>query len=307
MKKALVTGGAGFIGSHLVDRLIDAGFATVVIDNLSAGKEENVNSKARFYLLDLDSDDLAQVIGSERPEAVFHLAAQVSVSRSISQPLWDAKTNIVAFLKLLQALRELPQLEKVIFASTAAVYGYNYPVPTLEEYPASPISPYAISKLAQEHYLQFLQYHTKTPCVMLRYSNVYGPRQDPHGEGGVVAIFIDAMTSGQDPTIHGDGSQTRDFVFVEDVVEANIAALVDNVSGVFNVGTGGETSVEGLFELLREHIDPRIEKVHGPERSGDVKRSALSNSKAREILGWQPKVTLEEGLMRTIRWFRETQ
>ncbi len=307
MTRALVTGGAGFIGSHLVDRLVESGFATVVVDNLSAGNKENVNEKATFYRLDLGSSDLVQVIDREKPEVVFHLAAQVSVSRSITQPVRDAEINILSFLKLLEALRDSPQLEKIIFSSSAAVYGNDNPVPTPENHHGRPTSPYAISKLAEEHYLQFFQDHSKTPCVILRYANVYGPRQDPSGEGGVVAIFIHKMVSGQDPTVHGDGSQTRDFVFVADVVEANIAALVDNVSGVFNVCTGGETSVEGLFDLLREHIDPRIAKVHGPERSGDIKRSALGNAKAREILGWQPEVKLEEGLMRTIRWFRETQ
>jgi UDP-glucose 4-epimerase len=303
--KVLVTGGAGFIGSHLVDRLIQEGHEVVVVDNLLTGKRRNLNKEARFYKQDIQSSRLERVFSRERPLLVMHLAAQVDLRRSVEDPIFDAQVNILGTLNLLvQAVKY--GTRKVIFASSGgAIYGEQDVFPAPESHPIRPLSPYGISKLNGEQYLAYYQRVSGIQHVILRYSNVYGPRQDPEGEAGVVAIFMGKMLAGEQPLINGNGRQTRDFVFVDDVVEANLAAMGKEVQGIYNVGTAEETSINDLFRLLVELTNAGCKELHGPAKKGEQARSVVDISRLRQELGWEPKVPLREGLKRTVEFFRE--
>lgn len=305
--RVLVSGGAGFIGSHTVDALAGrGGHEIAVIDDLSAGKREQVNARARFYQVDLrDASAVRAVIERERPEVLVHLAAQMDVRRSVADPAFDAQVNLVGFINLMEAGRA-QGLRRVIFSSTGgAIYGEQECFPCDEEHPQRPVSPYGVAKLATEKYLFFYHAQYGIDYVALRYANVYGPRQDPHGEAGVVAIFCGRILEGRPATIYGDGRQTRDYVFVADVVRANVAALESTVSGAFNVGTGVETSVNQLYETLSRAAGVSRAPEYGPARPGEQGRSVILPERAAKVLGWSPQVELSEGLERTLRFFRD--
>lgn len=302
--KVLVTGGAGFIGSHLVDRLIQEGHQAVVVDNLSTGKKKNIHKDAIFYKMDILSDRLEKVFQKEKPEVVSHHAAQMDVRRSVADPTFDAQSNILGLLNLLErAVKN--GTRRVVFASSGgAIYGEQKVFPAPEEHPTRPLSPYGVSKLASEHYLYYYQSVCGLEYTALRYSNVYGPRQDPFGEAGVVAIFTQKLLKGEQPIINGNGMQTRDYVFVEDVVEANMAVIHGQVNDTFNVGTGKETSVNQLYRYLLDITGAKVKEIHGPEKKGEQIRSSLDAQKIHKTLDWEPRVQLPEGLMKTVDYFR---
>ncbi len=305
--RILVTGGAGFIGSHTVDALIAAGGHQVsILDDLSAGKRGQVNPQASFTQADLrDAAVVKGVIARERPEVVVHLAAQMDVRRSVADPPFDAQVNLVGFLNLMEAARE-QGLKRVIFASTGgAIYGEQEVFPCNEDHPRRPVSPYGVAKFATEASLFFYKVQYGIDYVALRYANVYGPRQDPHGEAGVVAIFCGRILEGQPCTIYGDGGQTRDYVYVGDVVRANLAAIQSPVSGAFNIGTGVETDVNQLYQALADAAGSKTAPKHGPARAGEQRRSVITAARAARELAWTPQMMLGDGLARTYSFFKE--
>ena len=304
--KVLVTGGAGFIGSHVVDRLIGAGHEVAVVDDLSTGHREFVNPRATLHLIDIRSPKLSEVFEAERPQAVIHLAAQAEVRRSVEDPALDAAINIGGTLNLLTCCRRY-KIARVVYAGTGgAVYGDTAVLPTPEDHPTRPASPYGISKLIAEHYLTCWGLLYGVAGIALRYANVFGPRQNPLGEAGVVAIFAHRILRGEPITINGDGEQTRDYVYVEDVAEANLRALErTDVTGAVNLGTGIETSVNALLRRLEAVAGVKTEAHHGPPKPGEQRRSVLDASAAKRLLGWTPQVTLDEGLRRTLNYFKQ--
>lgn len=303
--KILVTGGAGFIGSHVAEAFVEAGHEVHVLDDLSSGREENVPSEATLHEMDVRSDEVGGLFSEERFDVLVHHAAQMDVRRSVADPQFDADVNVLGFLNLAEACRETG-VKKIIFASTGgAIYGEPEFAPQDESHPLRPLSPYGITKLCTERYLYYYEHEHDIQSVALRYANVYGPRQNPHGEAGVVAIFTQRMLDGEQPVIYGDGEQTRDYVYVGDVVRANLRAFEYDKSGTFNVGTSVETSVNELFRLIRSRIDESIEEVHEEGRPGEQRRSVLDYNYSSRELGWEPSVDLEEGLGRTVAWFRE--
>jgi UDP-glucose 4-epimerase len=302
--KILVTGGAGFIGSHIVDRAIAEGMDAVVLDNLSSGRNENVNPGAVFYKADIRDKSVSDIFRDERPDIVCHQAAQVSVRNSVDNPCEDAGINVVGSLNILENCRR-HGVRKFVFASTGgAIYGEQEVFPAPEGHPAHPLSPYGAAKLAVENYLFYYLKVFGMPYVALRYANVYGPRQDPHGEAGVVAIFTGKMLAGEAPVINGDGGQTRDYVYVKDVVAANVMAMNKDVAGAFNVGTGEETSVNMLYDMLREKTGYKGGVSHGPAKAGEQYRSVLDNSLIKDVFGWSPGTPLDKGLEETVAYFR---
>jgi UDP-glucose 4-epimerase len=306
--KVLVTGGAGFIGSHICEELIAKGHDVVVVDNLSTGKEINLDPRVSFYELDIGDSGLSEVFEREKPELVCHQAAVTDVRKSVADPMNNAETNIMSMINLLENCRKY-NVKKVVFASTGgALYGDTEQLPTTEDHPTMPISPYGINKLCGELYLRFYNRVHGLPVTILRYSNVYGPRQDRKGEGGVVAVFIrKAMLPDQDEVIiNGDGEQTRDFAFVKDVAKANVMALLDAGKGlnIYNLGTGVETSVNKLFEVILNELGVEAKKTHGPTLAGEIRRSCLNNQKIKKELGWAPEYSLELGVKETIQYFR---
>ena len=306
--RILVTGGAGFIGSNTVDELVkvDAGQVSV-LDNLSAGKRNQVNARARFHQADLrDADAVKSAIAEARPEVIYHFAAQMDVRRSVADPAFDAQVNLVGFLNLIEAARQ-HGLRRVIFASTGgAIYGEQQAFPCDEDHPCRPLSPYGIAKLATEKYLFFYREQYGIDYLALRYANIYGPRQDPHGEAGVIAIFCGRMLDGSRCTIFGEGKQTRDYTFVGDVVRANVCALTSKATGlVLNIGTGTETSVNQLYSELAGVAGEARPPEYAPQRPGEQMRSVISPGRAAELLGWKPEVELANGLDRTFRYFRD--
>jgi UDP-glucose 4-epimerase len=303
--KVLVTGGAGFIGSHLVDRLVQEGHEVVVVDNLCTGKRRNLNRAARFCKLDIQSWRLERVFRNERPNIVMHLAAQMDVRKSVEDPIFDAQVNVLGMLNVLQqAVRH--GVRKVVFSSSGgAIYGEQEIYPAPESHVTRPLSPYGISKLCGEQYLSYYQRVSGLQMVSLRYANVYGPRQDPDGEAGVVAIFVQKLLNNEQAIINGNGRQTRDFVYVEDVVEANLAVMGQETQGTYNVGMGEETSINDLLRILITHTNSTCKEVHGPAKSGEQVRSVIDSSKLRQELSWEPKTELSEGLKRTVDYFRE--
>ncbi len=297
--RILVTGGAGFIGSNTVDALIDADCGEVaVLDNLSSGKRHQVNPRALLYQADLrDAAAVADAIARERPEVIYHLAAQMDVRRSVADPAFDAQVNLVG---------RQNGLKRVIFSSTGgAIYGEQEAFPCDEDHPCRPLSPYGIAKLATEKYLYFYRQQYGIDYLVLRYANIYGPRQDPHGEAGVVAIFCGRMLEGQRCTIFGDGKQTRDYTYVGDVVRANLYALTSKASAIaLNIGTGAETSVNALYSALAEVAGEARPPEYAPARPGEQLRSVISPARAGQYLNWKPEVSLAEGLERTFMHFR---
>ncbi|AEH50231.1 SDR family oxidoreductase [Pseudothermotoga thermarum] len=305
MANVLVTGGAGFIGSHLVDVLLQQGHKVVVVDNLSAGKIDNLNRAALFYQQSIqDSEMMERVFQLHKFDYVFHLAAQASVSVSVKEPSTDAQTNILGTIVLLEKSAKYG-VKKFIFSSTGgAIYGEDVPIPTPETVEPRPISPYGIAKRSAEMYLEFFKREYNLDYVSLRYGNVYGPRQDPNGEAGVVAIFTARMLKNEDVIIFGDGEYVRDYVYVKDVVQANLLAMKDGVSGVYNIGTGIGTTVNQLFKMLARLTGYQKQPVYAPPRKGDLRKSILDPTKAKNELGWSPQTNLEEGLALTIEYFK---
>ena len=301
-RRALVTGGAGFIGSHMVDRLLEEGYRVIIVDDLSSGKLKNVNQHATFHHMSITQPSLLEVFNREKPDLVFHMAAQSSVSRSTKDPILDSEINVLGTLRLLDAARRAG-VDKVIYSCTGgALYGEPMTVPCPDDTPVVPISPYGMSKYVAEQYLEYYRRQYLVNYTSLRYGNVYGPRQDPKGEAGVVAIFISAMLNGSRPVIFGDGGQERDFVAVDDVVEANMAAIDRGSGKAMNIATGELTSVNRLFEMLKEITGFRWDAGRAPARAGDVYRISLDCSLAAKELGWTPRTSLADGLPRTVEY-----
>lgn len=303
MSRVLVTGGAGFIGSHVVDALIELGHQVIVIDDLSAGRRRNVNPKANFYQMDIRSPELQTLFEEERPDYVNHHAAQVDVRRSIKDPLHDARINMLGSINLLECSSNY-KVKKFIYASTGgALYGEPDYLPCDEAHPVRPISPYGASKYAVELYLHMYRAHYGLDYTILRYPNVYGLRQDPFGEAGVVAIFSVQMLLREQVTINGNGDQERDFLYVEDCVQANLLAMDKGSGEVYNLGFGKGTPINQLFERIKELTNYPLQPVYGPPNLGEVHRIYLDAGKAKRELGWRPTVRLDEGLERTVAHF----
>ena len=303
--KVLVTGGAGFIGSHVADALAAEGHEVHVLDDMSSGKLENIGPDTILHELDIRDESAAALFDRHSFDVLVHHAAQMDVRRSVADPSFDADVNLRGFLNLMEAGRKAG-LSKVVFASTGgAIYGEPDYTPQDEKHPLRPLSPYGITKLATEKYLYFYEQEYGIPYVALRYGNIYGPRQNPHGEAGVIAIFIDRLLTDRQPVIYGDGEQTRDYAFVGDVVKANLAAVAYNGSGVFNVGTGRETSVNTLFRLLRDEIAPDVPEHHEQGKPDEQRRSVLDYAHIQSVLGWSPEIEIQQGLSATVEWFRK--
>jgi UDP-glucose 4-epimerase len=303
----VVSGGAGFIGSHLCDVLVQAGHRVVALDNLSTGRRENLAPGIPLVVADIQAEEAADVIRRERPMALFHLAAQMDVRRSVADPRFDARSNVLGLLNLLEAARE-SGVQKVVFSSTGgAIYGEQDVFPAPESHPTRPVSPYGVSKAAGELYLGYYRAQYGLKSVALRYANVYGPRQNPHGEAGVVAIFSERLLGAQSCTIYGDGKQTRDFVHVRDVARANLLAVQREVEGPFNIGTGVETDVNHLYALIAEAAGVREPARHAEAKPGEQRRSSLDIGRAASSLGWSPQVPLREGLEETLAWFQKAR
>jgi UDP-glucose 4-epimerase len=305
--KILVTGGAGFIGSNVVDAYIQAGHEVAILDNLTTGKKENLNSKAKFYNVDIrDKEKLSSTVKEFSPEIINHHAAQIDVRKSVEDPVFNAEVNEIGTLNLLNAAKEA-KVSKIIFSSTGgAIYGeVSEEKGADENHPQEPISPYAITKRAAEMYLHSYMANYGIRYTILRYSNVYGPRQDPLGEAGVIAIFCGKMLKNEQPTIFGDGKQLRDYVFVKDVAEANLLALKKGDNQIFNIGTGVGTSVNELFTYLQEIFKFDKKAIYAPARTGELFRSVLDCEKIHKELGWKSKVDIKTGLRQTLGWYKE--
>jgi UDP-glucose 4-epimerase len=314
MPRVLITGGAGFIGSNVYDRFRAAGYEVVVIDDLSSGKRSNLPADADLRVLDVGSEEVASVVRDGRFDVIAHFAAQIDVRRSVMEPAFDARVNILGILNLLEAMRALPESARprLIFASTGgALYGDAPSLPTGETAPTNPDAPYGIAKLASEYYAAYYGRIWELDTVTLRFGNVYGPRQDPHGDAGVIAIFCGRLLQGKPLTIFGSGKQTRDYVFVQDVAEAFFVAATAKLPEVgpiearaFNIGTGVETSVLDVARILSTAaaVEPKIN--FESERRGELARSLLSPAKAESLLGWKARVPIEEGLRRTFKWLK---
>ncbi len=302
MRKAVVTGGAGFIGSHLVDRLIESGWDVLVIDNLSSGKEDYINKNAHFIKEDIRSHNIKGIIKDFKPSVIFHLAAQIDVRISLNNPVEDADINILGTLNLIKSAREIRDI-KFIFSSTGgAIYG-NVDFADERTLPL-PISPYGVSKLACEGYIRSLSPNYHFRYTNLRYGNVYGPRQDPNGEAGVIAILIGKILKGEEPILYGYGKMVRDYVYVENVVDANMLAIENGDNNTVNIGTGKPTTVNEIYENLSEILHTKIVPERMEKRPGEIDRVSLNPAKAAKILGWKPKTSLRDGLKKTAEWFK---
>ncbi len=297
--KILVTGGAGFIGSHVVDLFVSEGYDVVVVDDLSTGRQSNLNPAAKFYRMDIRDPKLVEVFEKERPDYVSHHAAQMDVRRSVVEPLFDADVNILGSINLIEAARKTGVKRIVYISSGGTAYGEPQYLPCDENHPVLPICQYGVSKHTVEHYLFLYHQNYGLNYTVLRYPNVYGPRQDPHGEAGVVAIFVGKMLAGEQVTITGDGEQQRDFVFVGDCARGNLLGL-DAPVGIYNLGYGVGTSINQIFDALKVITDYPNEAIHGPAKVGETRFIYLDASKAKKMLGWAPTVTLEEGLQKTV-------
>ncbi len=303
--KVLVTGGAGFIGSNIVDALLEAGHGVAVIDDLSTGKQANVDSRACFYLVDIrDNAALAQVFDKEQPEIVLHQAAKANVRESMEKPVAYADVNILGSINLLEQARRT-RVKKFVYASTGgASYGEPEYLPVKEDHPVNPLDPYGTSKHCVEHYVFLYHYNYNLPYNILRYPNVYGPRQDPLGEAGVIAIFAGKMLKGERPTLFGKGDKERDFCYVGDVARANLIAMTSDHNSTYNIGWGVGTNIQTIFDKLAEIIGFKSEPIYEPDKPGEVYKIYLDATKAKQELGWEPKVSLDEGLRRTVDYFR---
>ncbi|RZD16309.1 MAG: NAD-dependent epimerase/dehydratase family protein [Candidatus Acididesulfobacter guangdongensis] len=304
--KILITGGAGFIGSNVADMLIAKKHDAVIIDNLSSGFEYNVNKEAKLIKADItDFDKIEKIFNEEKPEIIYHFAAQIDVRKSVSDPIFDAKTNIMATLNLIKLSNDF-KIKKFIFSSTGgAIYGDTDDRPTKEEHSEWPLSPYGIAKLATDKFLNFYHEIFGLKYVSLRYGNVYGPRQNPYGEAGVVAIFLNKMLKNEQPIINGDGKQTRDYTYIDDVAKANILALenIDKI-GIYNVGTSVEISVNDLFTEINKNFGGKFKEIHGPAKLGEQKTSCLNYEKIKKDMGFEPEINFSEGIKKTYEWFK---
>ena len=306
-KRILITGGAGFIGSHVVDRFIKEGFSVAIVDNVTSGHKVNINPQARFYPVDIGSQQLEQVFEEEHPDYVNHHAAQISVNSSIRDPINDAKVNILGSINVLENCRQF-QVNKIVFVSSGgAIYGEPKHLPCDEYHPVNPISPYGAAKFTVENYLHLYKRLHGLNFTSLRYANVYGPRQDPKGEAGVIAIFAKTMLEGGNIVIFGDGYQERDYVYVSDVVEANLLAIDNETSGVYNIGTGKGTSLKEIFLQLSSIVKYDKQPIYEPSRLGDIYKISLDSTKALKELGWKPKVSQRDGLKNTIKYLMSSK
>jgi UDP-glucose 4-epimerase len=303
--RILVTGGAGFIGSHVVQRLIGDGHSVAVIDDLSTGRRDHVHPAAALHVCDIRGDRLDDVFAETRPEAVVHVAAQVAVSRSVADPVFDASVNVLGTVALLEACRRTG-IRQVVYTSTGgAAYGDTETVPTPEDHPVRATSPYGVSKVTAERYLDVWAGLTGGRAVALRLANIYGPRQNPHGEAGVIAIFAHRLLRREPCMVNGDGEQTRDYVYVEDAADAVARALArPEATGPINIGTGIETTVNEIYRRLARAAGVTRPAEHGPARPGEQRRSALDPSRAKGLLGWTPATPLDDGLTKTLAYFK---
>ena len=310
MERAVVTGGAGFIGSNLVDRLVDDGVEVLVLDDLSSGSLANLKAarsrgSVTIHQIDTGSSEVVELVRSFRPRTIFHLAAQIDVRRSVVDPVFDARVNVLGTLNILETARHA-DVERFVFASSGgATFGDTFNIPTPETQERRPASPYGVSKAVMDQYFDYYRSTYDLDCMSLGLSNVYGPRQDPHGEAGVVAIFAGDLLAGRTPTIFGDGSQTRDFVFVEDVTDAMVRAARMGGSRYLNIGTGVETSIMKLYDLVVEATGADIAPTMAAAKKGEQLRSCLDASAAKERLGWEPWTSLQDGIAATVDWFRQ--
>jgi len=302
--RTLITGGAGFIGSHVADEMLKQGIDVVVVDDLSSGKRENLNPDVRLYEMDICSPKVSEVFEKEQPDYVHHLAAQISVADSVRNPVHDAMVNVVGSVNLLQNCVQYGVKKLVFSSSGGTVYGATENLPAVEDLPFSAMSPYGVTKICMEYYLPYYKAEHDLDYTVLRYSNVYGPRQDPHGEAGVVAIFAQAILDGRTPTINGDGLYVRDYVYAGDVARANYLSIEQVDCDFFNIGTGVQTDVNQLYEMIAKIVGFDKGANSGPHRPGDLRRNYLDASKAERVLGWEPEVSLEEGLKRTVEYFK---
>ena len=302
--KILVTGGAGFIGSHVADAFIEQGHDVVIVDNLSMGNEKNINPRARFVKLNIQDPEIFALFEKEKFDVIDHHAAQMDVRLSVADPIFDATNNILGTINLLQAAVKYGVKKFIFVSSGGAIYGEHDYFPADEEHPTRPLSPYGITKLTGEKYLYFYHHVHQLNFVILRYANIYGPRQNPKGEAGVIAIFASRLLTGGQPVINGNGLQTRDYVYVGDVVKANLKALDYKGNDYFNIGTGIETNVNELFHHVNHLTNANAKEAHGPAQPGEQLRSVLNNQKAKKILSWTPQVSLKEGLANTVEFFR---
>lgn len=301
--RVLVTGGAGFIASHIVDKLIAADHQVVVVDNLSTGNKANLNAQATFIEMDILDDKISEVFAQEKPDVVIHHAAQIDVQRSLNEPVFDGQVNILGTVNILQNCVQ-HQVKKIIYASSAAVYGDPEYLPVDEKHPIAPISYYGISKHTPEHYIAVFAQLYGLQYTIFRYANVYGPRQDPKGEGGVVSIFVDKILKGERPLIFGDGQQTRDFIFVDDIARANLLAVTDGDNEIINISCNTRTSVEELYNTMKALADSQLQPEYKAARAGDILHSALDNTKASQLLNWEPVFQLEQGLKETLEYYK---
>lgn len=299
--KILVTGGAGFIGSHVVDLFVREGYEAVVVDDLSTGRLSNLNPKAKFYRMDIRDPKLAEVFEAEKPDFVSHHAAQMDVRRSIVEPVFDADVNILGSLNVIECAKRYQVKRLVYISSGGAAYGEPEYLPCDEAHPINPICQYGASKHTVEHYLYMYYQNYGLKYTVLRYPNVFGPRQDPHGEAGVVAIFIGRMLNGEDVVINGDGENQRDFVHVKDCARANLLGL-DAPVGIYNLGFGYGTSVNQIFDALKQITGYPKDAIHGPAKLGETRKIYLDANKAQKVMGWSPSITLEEGLKETVEY-----
>jgi len=305
MAKILLTGGAGFIGSHVVDLFLEKGFEVVVLDDLSTGRASNLNAKAKFYNMDIRDPKVRDVFEMERPDYISHHAAQIDVRRSVAQPLLDADVNILGSINLIECAKEFGVKRFIYISTGGAVYGEPEHLPCEETHPINPICQYGASKHTVEHYLFMYHANYGLKYTVLRYPNVFGPRQDPHGEAGVVAIFTGKMMAGEPVVINGDGEQTRDFVYVSDCAHANyLAATVDHEPGIYNIGWGLPTSVNQIFSALAKATDYKLPAEYGAAKVGETRHIYLDASKARKDLGWNATVNLDEGMRQTVEYFK---
>jgi UDP-glucose 4-epimerase len=303
----LLTGGAGFIGSHIADAYIKKGHGVIIIDNLHSGRKENLNRGCKFIEADIFSDNLEKFLADFEIDAINHHAANIDLRKSITDPVYDARININGTINILEFAKK-KNIRKIVFASSGgSVYGDQQYFPADENHNTNPQTPYAISKLAAEQYLRFYKKFFGIDYIILRYSNVFGERQGLTGDAGVISIFIKKMLAGEQPLIFGNGLNTRDFLYVKDVVEANLKALDFNGSASLNISSGKETNIRDLYEEIRHILDSDKNRMHAKPIEGEQPRSVLSNSAAKEILEWEPVFTLEEGLKNTCEWFRSNR
>ncbi|MDR7240106.1 NAD-dependent epimerase/dehydratase family protein [Neobacillus drentensis] len=303
--KVLVTGGAGFIGSHVVDLLIQSGYEPIVVDNLMSGKRDNVPPNVRFIDVDISSPQLEDIFAKEKPDVVIHLAAQVDVAYSIQNPVEDATQNILGTIRLLTCCHKY-NVKKFIFSSSCAVYGEKDDCSIKETFPILPQSFYGISKYTSEMYIQIFNILHNVPFTILRYANVYGPRQSSKGEGGVISIFFKKVLNGESPFIYGDGEQTRDFVYVKDVALANVLAIEKGTNEIFNIGCNSKTSINELYQMTTSLASLNIPSISMPVRKGDIRYSRLDNTKAINLLSWNPVYELQAGLNETLKYYKSS-